>query len=292
MRAVWSLWTKPLRERPQGAWLSERHHWLSWILSVETARRHYPRLSLVTDDAGAKILVDGLGLKFDSVSMELNGMEHHDPRWWALGKLYAYRAQQEPFVHVDADVYLWKQLPESLMASPVFAQSPEPIENFSYYPDKFKRLARSGAWIPDELAWSMDTGQPKIAVCCGILGGSDMDLIHHYASNAIRLVEEPPNTGLWLVEEPDNMLVEQYFLAICVEYRRRDILSSVNPPHIAYLFDHEYEPFDPIAARRVGYTHLISRAKQNLYLLDLLERRVRNDFPSLYQRCGHYCSNS
>jgi hypothetical protein len=291
--AVWSLWTKPLRELPHSVWASERHHLLSWILSVETARQHYPCLSLVTDDAGARMLVDGLGLRFDSVSTELNGLERHDPRWWALGKLYAYRAQQEPFVHVDADVYLWKKLSEQLVASSVFGQSPEAIDGPLYNNvRKFKRLASRGAWIPEELTWSKNAGQPKFAVCCGIMGGTDMDLINHYASTAIRLAEEKPNKDLWLLEEPDNLLVEQFFLSVCVDYRRQGIVAPANPPRIGYLFANCHEPYDPQAASRVGYTHLIGRAKQNRYLLDLLERRVSRDYPSLFQRCERYCKSN
>jgi len=289
--AVWSLWTKPLRTLPYSVWASERHHLLSWILSVETARKHYPKTRLVTDSAGAEILVEQLGLRFDTVSTGLDGLERFDPRWWALGKLHAYRAQQEPFVHVDADVYLWNKLPEQLAESPVFGQSPEPIEYYFYNPDKFKHLANRGAWIPEELTWSMNTGQPMVAVCCGIMGGTDMDLINHYASTAVRLVEEKPNADLWFPEETDNMLFEQFFLSVCVEYRRQGIMSSANPPRIGYLFANCHEPYDPQAASRVGYTHLIGRAKQNHYLLDLLERRVRKDYPSFFERCERYCRN-
>jgi len=292
MRAVWSLWTKPLRELPRQAWRSERHHWLSWILSVETARKHYPQTHLVTDGPGAEVLVEKIGLRFDSVSTQLDGLERFDPRWWALGKLHAYRAQQEPFAHIDADVYLWKPLPERLEQSAVFGQSPDPVERPWYDLEKFKRLADNGAWIPKELAWSMDTGQPDYAVGCGIMGGSDVELIQHYAGTAIRLVEEKPNEELWQAEEPDNLLVEQFFLSACVEHQRQNPGAAAVPPSIGYLFANSQEPYDPQAASRAGYTHLISGAKQNLYLLDLLERRVRKDYPELYRRCEHYCGES
>src|SRR5437588_499165 len=126
MRSVWSFWTKPWRERSGWSWLSEKHHLLAWVLSFETARKHYPKTSLVTDHAGAKMLVDGIGLAFDSVSTELDALACRDPRLWMLGKLYAYRAQTEPFVHLDTDVILWKRLPTGVEGAPVFAQNPDP----------------------------------------------------------------------------------------------------------------------------------------------------------------------
>jgi hypothetical protein len=82
---------------------------------------------LVTDDAGARMLVDGLGLQFTRVSTELNALAKHDPDWWNLGKIHAYHLQMEPFVHIDSDVFLWKRLPPRLEHADVFAQNPNMI---------------------------------------------------------------------------------------------------------------------------------------------------------------------
>src|SRR5262249_42856235 len=109
-RAVWSYWSKPYEARRHEPWPSERHHLLSWVLSTMTARRHYGETTLCTDDAGARLLVDGIGLEFEHVSTALNALHVSNPDWWALGKLYAYRMQTEPFVHIDSDVFLWRPL--------------------------------------------------------------------------------------------------------------------------------------------------------------------------------------
>jgi hypothetical protein len=106
MNIVWSLWTRPLVAVGRIGWRSPRDHLLSWVLSVGLARRHYADTRLVTDDAGAALLVDALGLEFGEVSLSLNALDDQDPNWWALGKLYAYAEQQRPFLHVDSDVYL------------------------------------------------------------------------------------------------------------------------------------------------------------------------------------------
>jgi hypothetical protein len=154
LRSVWSFWTKPWRDRSGWGWSSDKHHLLAWILSFETARKYYPRTSLVTDDAGAKLLVDGIGLEFDCVLTELNALNSRDPRLWMLGKLHAYRAQTEPFVHLDTDVILWKRLPAGIESAPVFAQNPDPfmIGASHYKPDQLRQyLTRQPqSWIPQE----------------------------------------------------------------------------------------------------------------------------------------------
>jgi len=66
-----------------------------------------------------------VALSFSNVSTEINALAGYDPGWWALGKLYSYSVQQDPFVHIDSDVYLWKLLPSHLESADVFTQNPE-----------------------------------------------------------------------------------------------------------------------------------------------------------------------
>ena len=84
---------------------------MAWALSVETARPHVSGVRLVTDTLGARLLVDELGVEFDEVSLSLDRLERTDPAWWSVGKLVAISEQREPFIHVDADVFLWSALP-------------------------------------------------------------------------------------------------------------------------------------------------------------------------------------
>jgi hypothetical protein len=111
MNAVWSFWSKPFLKSQKSMWCSEKQHLLSWILSVQQARKFFGKTVLFTDDYGAKMLVDGLQLDFDVVSTALNTLNDHDPKWWALGKIYTYGSQNDPFIHIDNDVFLWKRLP-------------------------------------------------------------------------------------------------------------------------------------------------------------------------------------
>ena len=79
MKAVLSFWTKPHLSGRKANCASNKHHWLSWVLSLETAWRHYPEICLYSDSKGAEILVDRLGLKFSHVSTELDVLVDEDP---------------------------------------------------------------------------------------------------------------------------------------------------------------------------------------------------------------------
>jgi hypothetical protein len=291
MRAVWSFWSKPFSAHRNRVWASERHHLLSWILSTETAKRHYRPAVLHTDDAGARLLVDDLGLEFDAVHTSLNAIADADPAWWALGKLYTYRLQREPFVHIDNDVFLWKALPPDLESAQVFAQNAEPfvVGQSFYQPEAVEQALRAAAhgWLPREWRWYRQGSPHSRGECCGIFGGNRVDFIRHYATQAIRLVERPGNRRA-LAAMPDKavhmVLVEQYLLAACIEYFRAHAEAAFHDVAISYLFSSLEQAFDSETAARRGYTHLISNAKRNPEIADRLEARVARDYPAHYQR--------
>jgi hypothetical protein len=284
MRAVWSLWTKPMLARPNTIWLHERGHWLSWVLSVETARRHYPEVALVTDGAGARVLVDEIGLQFDEVSTELDALEDVDPRWWAIGKLFAHRAQRAPFVHIDADAYLWKRLPAIVEHAPVLAQSPEPVIGPFYDPWRLHDLLeRRAGGAPEAWTWYMRNAR-QTAACCGIVGGQDVDLLRSYAELAIDVALNPKHRAIWQGENENHMVtIEQYLLPACVAYRsaKRGDRPDV---YLQYLFPRG--TFECV--EEVGYTHLIGYAKWSTEANERVEEIVRRDYPALHRRCIDY----
>jgi hypothetical protein len=299
MKAVWSFWTKPYLGHRRSSWPSAKHHLLAWVLSVEVARQHYPETWLVSDDAGARMLVDGLGLQFTHVSTDLNALAQHDPDWWALGKIYAYHLQTEPFVHIDADVFLWKRLPHRLECADVFAQHPEPISTGTpyYQPEQLERALNpaTGGWLPDEWLWYRRTIKNQRAETCGIVGGNRTDFINCYAQASLRLVNHPCNQRA-LQSLPDKrmhtILIEQYLLAAFVEYYKASAMLPLGSVSIEYLFNSTADPWNPNLAAQAGFTHLVAGAKRNPRLAVRLENRVRRDYPELYERCCRVAATS
>ena len=298
MRAVWSFWSTPFAVSHHRAWLSDRHHLLAWVLSTMTARRHYGATALYTDDAGARLLLDGIGLEFDHVSLALNALHAQDPEWWALGKLHTYRLQTEPFIHIDNDVFLWRPLSPDPARAAVLAELPDYIwAGHPYYqPESFERAIVDGnGWLPPEWRWYRANWPEQRADGCGVFGGTHVEFIQHYATQGIRLMEEPRNRAIWNGihgKLGHNILFEQYLLAACIEYHRNHSESPYCDVAVDYVFSSLDEAFGPAVAKRRGYTHLIAEAKRNPQLADRLEARVAEDYPAQYQRCIDYLSKA
>lgn len=297
MLAVWSFWSKPYFAHRNSAWISELHHLLSWVLSVQSAQKYYPDTMLITDDAGARMLVDGIGLPFRSVSTALNELQEHDPALWSIGKIYAYHAQTEPFIHIDNDVFLWERLNPNLETADILAQNEEPFHKaeLRYHPEEFEKVASSykGVWFPNEWLWYRSSSKPQKGICCGIFGGVRVDFIKYYAALSIRFVEDPMNRPCWLRlgHISRGLLFEQYLLAACLEYHRFPFNSSFSDIQPVYLFNSLDAPYNPENAIQAGYTHLLADAKRNIKLTEQLRQWVIHDYPNHYEYCIKYAEN-
>ncbi|MDQ1427228.1 MAG: hypothetical protein QOK39_704 [Acidimicrobiaceae bacterium] len=259
---------------------------------------HYRPAVLHTDDAGARLLVDGVGLEFDEVHTTINALRDEDPGWWALGKLHTYREQSAPFVHVDSDVFLWKALDPVVASAPVFAQNPEGIEpgRSFYRPDVLEAAVAgvAGGWLPPEWRWYRASGLAPRAESCGILGANRLDFVHHYADQAIHFVQHPGNQAACarIDKITHTVLIEQFLLAACLEYHGRHDDSPFPDVGVAYVFESAGQAFDPARAADAGYTHLIADSKRHPQVAADLEARVATDYPESYERCVRYLARN
>jgi hypothetical protein len=293
MLAVWSHWSKPFAERPGGGWPTVAHYLMSCVLSVETARRHFGGTRLVTDAAGLKMLVDGVGLTFDDVRQDLSEIEDYDPGWWVLGKVQAFRTQDEPFVHIDNDVFLWSGLPERLTSADVFAQNPEHFTDDSDYYQlaALETLRRCPhGWLPKEVEWCRSLyGVHQRSLNTGIYGGHRVDFIQYCAELLFEMLDHPGNREA--MAKIDNKikvsgLLEMFLPAACIEYHTARRHSPFRTVRVATLFGSAEQAYKDGDAG--SYTHLIGRSKGRLTYARKLETRVRSRYPRYYERCLEY----
>jgi hypothetical protein len=291
MRSVWSFWSKPFQTYYGNVWCKPLHHLLAWGLSVRAASKHYPETVLVTDIPGKDLLVDRLGLPFVHVSTELEQLNDADPGWWALGKLVAYSLQTQPFVHLDADVFLWKPLPRHLLRASVFTQNEESHgqNGIFYHPERIEQaFAQQARELPVEWEWTRSHRTHLPVEVCGIFGGSHIAFIRHYAQTAINLIQREENAAAWSLlsfKQDLNIVLEQFFLAACVEFHGEHRASPFNGIRMEHLFPTADAPYDPGYAARLGFTHLIAGGKGHPGIGRRLEERLWREDPTYFRRC-------
>ena len=292
MRAVWSFWSRPYHAGHCFRWREPIDHLLAWGLSLRLAQAHYPETVLVTDSPGRALLIDRLDLPFTHVSTELDRLRDTDPCWWALGKLVAYSLQDQPFVHLDTDVFLWQPLPDPVAGAPVLAQHPETYHVADdrcgprIVEDAFER---AGLSLPAEWEWSRSRLAGRFHEAnCGILGGMNVGFIQYYARLALDLVLSPRHAAAWAAVAGKgglNTTVEQFLLPACLDFHRFDPGSPHRGIYLRYLFPSTSAAFDPAQAARAGFTHLLGEAKQDARVTTRLEERLRREDAAFYRLC-------
>jgi len=286
MKIVQSFWSKPSKkksnfkssDRHAGGWLDKKSNFMSWALSCLQFKKYYDCVELVTDKNGYEILINRLQLPYTDVKIVLDDLKdyHHD--LWALGKLYTYGIQDKPFIHADADIYVWEAFDNRINNSKLVAQNIE--RGFSYYGRIFDNVTKTFNFVPDILLDSQKSNGEIIAVNAGILGGTDLDFFKNYSKTAIEFVErnrdswDKVNIGLF------NTVFEQFLFHALAEQRKIGVEFLLND--VNHTFDGLAELLG--APKKTKFVHTVGAYKRQKQIGDLVAFRMQMDHPEYYYR--------
>lgn len=275
MKAVYSFISTPFRAggtRTIGGFADLEMFYCSWTLSVLNAKKHIGRVELVTDEYG-KELLSRLRLPFDKISTELEGIDYHH-ELWAIGKIHTYLMQEEPFLHIDHDVYLWQKLPARFDTAQLICQN---TEHHDYYDPIVTKFSEYDGYKPTFIQEYIAThGKSIFALNMGVFGGQNIKAIQEMSEEALKTIAHPANAdllhdlkenhgGYYGLYNDFNLLVEQYYAgayAVQNNIPFEMILEKSQPP--------------------IAYTHLISESKRQPDIALILKKRCIRDCPDYY----------
>jgi hypothetical protein len=143
---------------------------------------------LVTDDLGAEILINKLYLPYSKVSFLPDYIQNLPTGLWAFPKIYSYSIQNEPFIHIDNDIFLWNKLPESIEKSELIVQNYEKITED--YDTALEHIIDYFEIIPDYIKHGNDYDKFKNqSINAGIFGGRDVSFINSYTKEVFSFLD-------------------------------------------------------------------------------------------------------
>lgn len=283
MKIVQTFWTG--NADPQSAfvelkagWKSAEFHWMSWCLSCFQLKKQFGEVHLVTDRLGKQILIDWLKLPYSTVSLELEAMELIHPKLFSLAKIKTYSLQKEPFLHIDGDLFLFRQLTPDLLKMPLISSNPELDLEFNR--KILQETGRAGFWLPDHLK-GIENEAHIYSSNAGVIGGNDLDLIAEYADCAFHFVEK--NKELLNEVETGNLnfLFEQVSLFYLAKARGVPT-AYVSPEPVTDPMYHDFISFADVP--EVPMVHAMGNCKRSDFLLRHLARRFRLYYPESYYK--------
>jgi len=281
MKIVQSFWTGNISNITQNSfgWLSSKYNLISWILSVNQLVKYYSNVELYTDELGAEILISKLKLPYTNVHIVLNELDNYHNELWALSKIKTYSLQNEPFLHVDGDVFIFKAFPERLLKSNLITQNLEIATD--YYKVMWEGITDELLFLPNELS---DYNKTKVGYACnmGIVGGNDFKFFKLYANKAFEFVDKNKSAWSKISKNNFNVFFEQLlFYELTKKHKKK-----VNFLFDEILDDNKYVgfgDFDKTPKHRT-YLHLLGDYKKHIPTFRTMENYVLKFYPEFYKR--------
>jgi hypothetical protein len=253
-KVVYSQWSKPMNDNFIG-FNSKQSFANCAELSVLNSKKWFDKVELVTDKEGYKFLIEELNLPFTDVKVELDCLNHVSKENWSIGKLYACKIQDEPFMHQDFDVIWFKKPPIKLLNAQAGFQSAESNEDFHAF---YRPLMDDAKLNNYELNKYCDLDE-LIAYNCGIICFNDLSILNKWYDLAIDYINKnKSNLNLMPI------FFEQFLIYnLCKYYNFKvETISSQD-----WISDED--------AAKYGYTHLISTSKREERVENLVENKLK-----------------
>ncbi|MCL2649915.1 MAG: hypothetical protein FWD60_02670 [Candidatus Azobacteroides sp.] len=261
-------------------WVSPEYHLMSWALSCLQLKQCYKEVYLYANTPAACLLIDDLQLPYTEVFCTHDKLILPHQELWALPKIYTYRLQEKPFLHIDGDVFLFGRLPESLLNNGLIAQNPEVATD--YYTSTQKGLMNHFTFFPPCVKTDFEAPDPIRAVNAGILGGQNISFINEYANLAFEYVDKNIRYLQSINVNKFNVFFEQHlFYALAKEknipigFLFSDLIDDNGYKHI--------NDFHDVPFLRM-YLHLLGHFKQDEYTCIQMAAKLRELYPDYYYK--------
>lgn len=282
MRIVQTFWSgghSPL-EKTYG-WPTAEHNLMSWTLSCCSLRKHYSHVELYTDRRGYEVLIERLHLPYTKVHVVYDD-NLCLPVHWAYAKIKTYSIQEEPFLHVDGDMYFPKSISEQVLSASLITQNRE--IGTGYYRSMMERILRHPEIrLPECIQASL--GKQNIASYnMGIFGGHDIAFIKDFCHQAFNFLDtnQMNDASKEYAWEECNILFEQVLFAVLADLQSKEVATIGRPMRDEGYMSHEFCNLTDFENK--NFFHILGGHKGSKAVCYALERILLTYFPEYFER--------
>ena len=248
---------------------------MSWTLSYLSIVKFYPTIELVSDSSGYELLISNLQLPYKEASFNFDSNPVQDTIW-TLRKLQVYAQQDEPFLHIDGDVFIYKQITEEIEYVPLIAQN-EDINLYCYSYALNEILKRCNT-----LPQGIDSKTLPNGSNAGVIGGTNTAFFKKLYGIVIQFL----NQNIGSLKDCDMNHLSTFLEQGCFY-----ALAKSQGIEVRYLcdqsateeFDLNLQDFYGIP-QKTTYVHLMS-SKKNFIVCEQLAQQLRLEYPDYYEKC-------
>jgi len=261
-------------------WVAPEYHLMGWALSCLQLDEIYGCVDLYCNSRSANLLTNKIGLPYKKVKISLDSFSMPNKRLWALPKIATYMLQQEPFIHVDGDVFLFNKLPDTVVGKELIAQNLE--ESSIYHLAVQKQIVKHLIYIPQCVKDDFVVSQPLKTLNAGIIGGTNLDFICEFSNIATNYVWNNVERLHKINSDKFNVFFEQHLFYSLA--RQKDVTVSLlfeelieNNDYVG-LGDFHEVPF------KRNYLHLLGNYKRDEFTCMQMASKLRKLHPEYFYR--------
>jgi hypothetical protein len=276
MNAVQSFWISK-KSVNAGGWINKRFEYISWSLSYCLLRQNFQELHLYCNTAGYQMLVEELGLNYDKVSKELDNKDDLLQRSWPFLKIFTYADQQEPYVHVDGDVFWFEKPSEDFLKADLIAQCIEIDEPM--YRSILANLQIDGAYLQDFL--KTPNVRAGLAANVGVVGGNQLKFFKQFYNEAILFFDA--NAEIFKKKPVEYTYVTYFIEQLLFLYLANSLqvkITFLKKPVFRSDFNDvlDFNQISPVS-ETPGFLHLLGSSKYRLHLCNMMECWLHHYWP-------------
>lgn len=259
MDGLYTLWSRP---RPNGKpYLSLLEQLLLAVSAVVWRARHGRALLYCDSPYAAYIEAIGLLGLFDAVDTRTvdtaSTLDLNPATFWSLARLLALRAAKVPYVALDCDIIVWRDLTDLVNSTHVAVTHLESTEPSPWYP------AATALITPPGYRWRPWTQAPTPAANVSMLYLGDVRLRDIYVAEALRFaIGNPARPRPDLGAAPELLFAEQRLLPLAARRTGTTVTPVIeaiwSPANDRFItHDPHYGAWDPLGVKDqpTGITH-------------------------------------
>ena len=272
-----------------GGYLSSIVNWLSMAYSCLLLKRNNPDKQLIFygNETIVRLFEKLFRLPYDEYRVVKCTGEYAN--WfYCWPKIVTYQDQNEPFIHIDTDVFMWEPIPQRLLIAPLVAQHRERDANF--YMEVYKQIGIDCIQLPRYLEECND-GKYINSYNAGLLGGNDIDFFKSYLNEIVKFLDV--NKKRLLQSDRKflyNVVFEQWLFYGLTKKKNKEVVTYYKDVITDFDMEKARVPQQLLSLEELDYLHVMEY-KDNIRCNRFIAYKMQAEFPQEYERILSVCKD-
>ncbi|MCF0254728.1 MAG: hypothetical protein HUK10_00360 [Bacteroides heparinolyticus] len=267
--------------------LSPDMNWKSMALSCLLLKKQFKEVTLYCNQRIKDLIIDKFQIPYDHIIEMPDFMdEYRGCNLWALPKIHTYSVQQEPFLHVDCDWFMFEKLSDSILESDIIGQNIE-YDDQMYNHRTLEKLISNKCNIPLFVLNEYNKEPILRVINAGILGGNDIVFIQKYIQTILYFINTNKSILYKLNDGFVNSIYEQLFFYLMAKEYHKSLGLCTEGDMLSTKFD--WLPMDLTYAPKYGYMHLLANLKRRMSSYVFVSQYLNHLDPELGYRITKVC---